>query len=69
MPKKELLDHFKPVEVEVQNGSNEALEIALRKFKKKMEASKILDEYSKRQFFVKPSLAKREKRKARKKYG
>jgi len=58
-----------PVEVEVRNSSNEALEIALRKFKKKMETSKILDEFNKRQFYVKPSLAKRERRKMRAKYG
>ena len=69
MPKKEVLDYFKSIEVDVQNGSSEALEFALRKFKKKMETSRILDEYSRRQFFVKPSLEKREKRKARLKYG
>ena len=58
-----------PVLVEVRDGSIEALEFALRKFKKKMEISKIIDEYKDRQYFIKPSLAKREKRKARLKYG
>jgi len=55
--------------VETKDGSLESLEQALRKFKKKVESSRRLDEYGKRQFFVKPSLAKREKRKARLKYG
>jgi len=58
-----------PVSVEVRDGSMEALEFALRKFKKKMEVSKILYEYKDRQYFIKPSLAKREKRKSRLKYG
>jgi ribosomal protein S21 len=58
-----------PVSVEVRDNSMEALEFALRKFKKKMEVSKLLDEYKARQYFIKPSLAKREKRKSRLKYG
>lgn len=66
---KEILDNFKPLMVETKDGSLESLEQALRKFKKKVESSRRLDEYGKRQFFVKPSLAKREKRKARLKYG
>lgn len=66
---KEILDNFIPIMVETRDGSPEALEQALRKFKKKVESSKVLDEYGKRQFYVKPSLAKREKKKARLKYG
>ena len=57
-----------PVSVEVRDGSMESLEFALRKFKKKMEVAKILDEYKAKQYFIKPSLAKREKRKTRIKY-
>jgi len=55
-----------PIKVDVINGR---LEEALRKLKKKMEAAKVIEEYKQRQYFTKPSLAKREKRKARKKYG
>jgi len=54
------------VVVEVINGR---LDEALRKLKKKMEASKVLDEYKRRQYYLKPSLAKKEKRKASMKYG
>jgi ribosomal protein S21 len=53
------------VEVEVSGNSVEALEFAIRKFRKKMEIAKIMDEFNKRQFYLKPSLAKREKKKAR----
>jgi len=50
------------IQVEVIDGR---LDDALRKLKKKMEAAKILDEYSRRQYYIKPSLEKREKRKLR----
>lgn len=53
------------VYVEVYRGK---LEEALRKLKKKVEAAKILDEFHKRQFYLKPSLKKREKRKENAKY-
>jgi ribosomal protein S21 len=53
------------VEVEVSGNSIEALEFAIRKFRKKMEIARIMDEFNKRQFYLKPSLAKREKKKAR----
>lgn len=53
------------VYVEVYKGR---LEEALRKLKKKMEAAKILDEFRKRQYYLKPCLKKREKRKASAKY-
>ncbi len=53
------------VYVEVRGGR---LEEALRKLKKKMEVVKILDEYRRRQYYLKPSLKKREKRKASAKY-
>lgn len=55
-----------PIKVDVIDGR---LEDAIRKLKKKMEAAKIIEEYKQRQYFIKPSLAKREKRKARRKYG
>lgn len=45
------------------------LDDALRRFKKKLESSKLMDEYKSKQFYLKPSLAKREKRKMRLKYG
>lgn len=35
--------------------SNDNIDLALRKFKKKMEKFKILDEYKDRQFYTKPS--------------
>ncbi len=51
--------------VEMSKGR---IEEALRKFKKKMDAAGILDEYRRREYYLKPSLAKREKRKANAKY-
>jgi ribosomal protein S21 len=41
---------------------------ALRKFKKKMDIAGILDEYKRNQYYLKPSLKKREKRKINAKY-
>ena len=55
-----------PVAVDVIDGR---VDDAIRKFKKKMEIAKILDEYKRNQYYIKPSLAKREKRKASSKYG
>ena len=54
-----------PVIVEINNGR---IEDALRKFKRKVDPAGILDEYKRRQYYLKPSLAKREKRKANAKY-
>lgn len=54
------------VQVEVLDNR---IDDALRRFKKKMESSKVMDEYKNKQFYLKPSLAKREKRKMRLKYG
>jgi small subunit ribosomal protein S21 len=39
--------------------SNETIDRALRRFKKKYERSGVLREYKKRAFFVKPSVEKR----------
>lgn len=66
---KEILDNFQPLMVEVRDSSDEALEQAIRKFKKKIEASKIMDELKSREYFTKPSAIKREKFKSRLKYG
>lgn len=43
-------------------------EDALRKFKKKMDIAGILDEFKRNQYYLKPSLKKREKRKLNAKY-
>lgn len=43
---------------------NRSLEGALRKFKKKVDSAGVLREYRKREFYKKPSVAKKEKRKA-----
>jgi len=43
-------------------GDNEAIDKALKRFKKKYERSGILKEYKKRTFFVKPSVKKRMER-------
>lgn len=48
------------VTVDVKNGN---IEGALKAFKKKVFISGHLDEYKKRQEYVKPSVIKREKRK------
>jgi small subunit ribosomal protein S21 len=39
--------------------SNESIDKALRRFKKKYERSGILKEFKKRAFFIKPSIQKR----------
>jgi len=52
--------------VEVKKGN---LEEALRILKKKMEVAKVMEDFNKHQFYLKPSLKKREKRKRRLKYG
>jgi len=65
----EKAEHFRPVMVEVGGNSAEALEFAIRKFKKKTESARIMDDFKRKQFYLKPSLAKREKKKARNKYG
>ena len=57
------------VEVVVSGNSIEAVEFAIRKFRKKMETAKIMEDFNKKQFYLKPSLARREKKKARNKYG
>ncbi len=41
---------------------NEPIDRALKRFKKKYERSRVLKEYKKRSFFVKPSVKKRLKR-------
>ncbi len=41
---------------------NETIDRALKRFKKKYERSRVLKEYKKRSFFVKPSVKKRLKR-------
>jgi len=43
-------------------GDNEAIDRALKRFKKKYERSGILKEFKKRTFFVKPSVKKRMER-------
>lgn len=45
--------------VEVKEGK---FEEALRKFRKKVEAAKVLEEYYEKQYYIKPSLRKRLKR-------
>jgi ribosomal protein S21 len=52
--------------VEVKDGK---IDDALRRLKKKMESAQIMEIYQKKQYFIKPSLERREKRKARLKYG
>jgi len=42
---------------------------ALRRLKKKLESAQVLEIYNKKQYYLKPSLEKREKRKARLRYG
>lgn len=54
-----------PVLVEIKETSDRAIDEALRKFRKKMEAAEVMDIYNKKQYFTKPSTEKREKRKAR----
>jgi small subunit ribosomal protein S21 len=44
-------------------GKDEPLESAIRRFKKKVEAEGIIKSFKEKQFFVKPSAKKREKRK------
>jgi small subunit ribosomal protein S21 len=41
---------------------NEPIDRALKRFKKKYERSRVLKEYKKRSFFVKPSVKKRLKK-------
>lgn len=52
--------------VEVKNGN---VDDALRRLKKKLESAQVLEIFNKKQYFLKPSLEKREKRKARLRYG
>ena len=47
----------------VKVGENENLERAIKRFKKKVDDEGILKEYRERQYFKKPSVIKREKRK------
>jgi small subunit ribosomal protein S21 len=47
----------------VKIGENENLERALKRFKKKVDDEGILKEYKDRQYFRKPSVIKREKKK------
>ena len=51
--------------VEVQNGN---VEKALMVFRKKVENTRLLEEYKERQYFTKPSLARRQRRLANAKY-
>jgi len=52
--------------VEVKNGN---VDDALRRLKKKLESAQVLEIFNKKQYFLKPSLEKREKRKARLRHG
>lgn len=47
------------IKVEVENNN---IEKALFKFKKKIQASRVLEIYMRKQFYLKPSLEKRERR-------
>jgi len=48
--------------VDVLDSSDRGLEKALSVFKKKVENTKLLEEYKERQYFIKPSLLKRQRR-------
>lgn len=60
-----LLAKIKPIAVFLTENTKENLDLALKKFKKKVDNSGILEEFKRRQFYLKPSAAKRLK--ARKK--
>jgi len=47
----------------VKVGEHENLEKAIRRFKKKVEDEGILKEYKERQYYIKPSAQRREKKK------
>ena len=49
---------------QVQLRDGESVDKALRRFKKKVEAAGILKDIRKREFYVKPSIRKKEKQRA-----
>jgi len=56
----------KGMTVVVKNGD---VETALRKLKKKVERSEVLDIYQRKLYYLKPCLAKREKRQRKRRNG
>lgn len=44
--------------------NHKSIEVLLRKFKKRVQQSGVLDEYKERQYYTKPSVKKRIKKKA-----
>lgn len=58
---KDILDKFKPIMVEPFDNSKEQLDYALKKFKRKVDNSGILETFKKKQFYVKPSELRKQK--------
>ena len=49
--------------ISIEVKENEAIERAIRRFKKKILQSRIINEYRRRRYFLKPSKIKREAKK------
>ena len=63
MSKRRRSDEPKDFGLTVYAHNHPNVEVMLRKFKKRVQASGVIEEYKERQYFVKPSIKKRIKKK------
>jgi small subunit ribosomal protein S21 len=61
MKKYHEIEHLRPLEVEVNDSSEESFQFAVRLFRSKVQKERILAEVKKRSRYEKPSVKKRRK--------